>query len=203
MWSECGRALKSPPRRKYDDLSKARQDCALQLMKALRFLYDLRHYTLCAVGRAIWGTFSPLQIAVLAVNCMSDGAVEVMTDRGQSLAAGRARIAAKSAHEFASGGIYVITIDFGNGTHGVYVGKSDKDIRHPMSGHDSAARAEESDRSESRSLVVQTHKAFPTGRVCKVVLVEHPERSMLLEKLERGGVGKRSCSSSPSTPTSI
>ncbi|PWN22236.1 hypothetical protein BCV69DRAFT_276232 [Microstroma glucosiphilum] len=69
-----------------------------------------------------------------------------MADRGQSLAAGRARIAAKSAHEFASGGIYVITIDFGNGTHGVYVGKSDKDIRHPMSGHDSAARAEESDR---------------------------------------------------------
>lgn len=56
---------------------------------ALRFLYGLRHYKLCEVSKTIWGQFSHLQIAVLIVNYMSDGAVKLgqSQEEGEALSA--------------------------------------------------------------------------------------------------------------------
>jgi hypothetical protein len=59
------------------------------------FLRGLHQDKLCEVGAETGGIFYTLELATLAVNCMSDGAVEVLADRGQEVAKETARVAAK------------------------------------------------------------------------------------------------------------
>lgn len=132
--------------------------------------------------------FNTLELATLAINCMSDGAVEVLADRGQEVAKGTApRAAAKQAHSFGGGGIYLIIIGIEEGSkYGAYVGKSDKNVRQRMVGHDWEARADPY-KLKKPSRVSQVRRTFPDSPVYKLVIAELPDRPALVGKLRRIG----------------
>lgn len=123
---------------------------------------------------------------------MSDGAMELLADPGMSVVRNHNQVEVKDAHTFAGEGIYSILIDLGGGNYAAYIGKSDKDIRHRMSGHESAARTQVGSSSQATSLVVRMRQSFPKAPVYKVVLIEYPERQVLMSKLKELQIAKGS-----------
>jgi hypothetical protein len=70
--------------------------------------------------------------------------------------------------------------------YGAYAGKSDKNVRQRMVGHDWEARVDPSKLGKP-SRVSQFRRAFPESAVHKLVLAELPHRPASMEKLRRIG----------------